>query len=124
LAAEPSGSALTLTRLGGDTVARNLLTRDSANGYRQKQVLFDALYLRSNIAPISSGQATLTVTFTSTVPDTNYTVAANFQNTTDTNPQFQPITITAKTTGGFTAKWNANTDTANYSLTYQIMPLV
>lgn len=100
------------------------MTRDSANGYRQKQVSIDTDFIRSGVPTIGSGVATLTVTFSSVVPSTSYSVNATMQNVTDSTPQFQPVTVTAKTTSGFTVKWNANTDTANYLLNYQTMPLV
>lgn len=105
-------------------MARNILTRDSSASYRVKQVPIDALYIRSNVVTLSSGVATVTVTFTSNVPDASYTVNATLQNTSDTNVQYQPVTITGKTLSGFTAKWNANTDSANYVLNYQTMPIV
>lgn len=104
-------------------MARYIITRDSAANYRQKRVAIDTDYIRSGLASIASGVATVTVTFSSEVPSTNYSVSANLQSS-DASPQFQPVTITEKTTEGFTAKWNANTDTANYVLNYQIMPIV
>lgn len=74
--------------------------------------------LRAGNQTISSGVATVAVTFSSSMPNTSYSVTATLVNTTDANPQFQPITITAFSTTGFTAKWNANTDSANYVLNW------
>lgn len=73
--------------------------------------------------PISLGITSITVTFPSDLPGLSYIVQANFANYTDANPDFQPITITNKTISGFTAVWNAPTDTSNYFLDY-IVPVV
>lgn len=73
---------------------------------------------RSGTASIASGVATKAVTFSSALPSTNYSITCTLMNTTDASPQFQPITITAKSTTGFTASWNTNTDSANYNLEY------
>lgn len=48
----------------------------------------------------------------------NYAVIATMQNKLDSNPQFQPVIITAKTSDSVTFGWNIPTDTANYILTY------
>jgi hypothetical protein len=104
-------------------VSKNILTRDSANGYRQKQVAIDTDFIRSGVSAVTTGTQTLTVSFSSVVPSTSYSLNVTLQ-TSDTNPQFQPVTITAKTTSGFTVKWNANIDSVNYFLNYQTMPLV
>jgi len=63
------------------------------------------------------------VNFPSALPGTNYVIQAQFVNITDINPQFQDIIITNKTINGFTANWNAPTDSANYLLSY-IVPVV
>lgn len=68
---------------------------------------------------ISNGSTSVAVTFSTAYAGTSYSVTANLLNTTDTNPQFQPITITAQSTTGFTASWNAPTATANYTLSWQ-----
>lgn len=104
-------------------MARNILTRNTTTG-RNNLVGIDTDFIRAGVPTIGNGVATLTVTFSSAVPSTSYAVFAVMQNTTDANPQFQPVTVTAKTTSGFTVKWNANTDSANYLLNYHTMPLV
>lgn len=50
----------------------------------------------------------------------NYSVIPGWVNETDAGPQFQPITITAKTTTSFTASWNDDVDSANYRLSYRV----
>jgi len=67
---------------------------------------------------VPSGVSTYTVTYTSPLPDTDYTINASWENTVDATPLFQPITITNKTVNGFTALWNSSLDTANYDLCY------
>ena len=65
---------------------------------------------------ISISSTTINVTFPIAFATTSYVVTAELVNYTDSNPQFQSIVITAKTTTGFTAQWNAPTDSANYLL--------
>lgn len=77
---------------------------------------------RAACEALGNGVTSVTVTFSSALPDTNYTINANFQNTTDSDPIYQPITVTNKTTTGFTAKWNIPTDTTNYELCYTASP--
>lgn len=84
--------------------------------------LIGATIYRSATASIGSGVATLVVTFSSALPSANYSVNATMSNVIDASPQFQPITITAKSTTGFTATWNANTDSANYKIEYVAIP--
>ena len=77
---------------------------------------------RSACEAIANGASSKIVTFSSALPNTNYTVNANFQNTVDSQVLFQPITVTNKSTTGFTAKWNNPTDSANYELCYTASP--
>lgn len=72
---------------------------------------------------IGAGQTSFTATFPTPLPGVNYVVLAGFTNLVDLTPQFQEVTVTAKTTTGFTATWNAPTDSANYVLSY-VLPFV
>lgn len=74
---------------------------------------------RAGLVSVSLSATSIAVTYSSAMPDSNYAVTCNLVNTADVAPQYQPITITAYNTTGFTAKWNAPLDTANYSLAYQ-----
>lgn len=74
---------------------------------------------RAGKTAISSSGTSVVVTFSSALSSTSYSVAANMLNVTDSNPQFQPITITAQSTTGFTAKWNMATLSGNYLLSWQ-----
>ncbi len=77
-----------------------------------------SLGIRTGQTSISSGATSQAVTFSSTLGTTSYAVTATMVNTTDTNVQFQPITVTAQSATGFTATWNAPTSTANYVLNW------
>jgi hypothetical protein len=76
---------------------------------------------RAGQAALSDQDTSKTVTFSSALNDTNYQVVAVMVNVTDSSPQFQPITITAKTTDDFTAKWNSPVDGNNYILSYIVI---
>lgn len=76
---------------------------------------------RAGSASLSLNDTSKAITFSSAFASTNYRINAILLNTTDANPQFQAITITAKSTTGFTAKWNAGVDSANYVLEYTAM---
>jgi hypothetical protein len=73
---------------------------------------------RAQNTALTIGTTSASVSFSTPFSDNDYAVTAVMINTTDTLPEFQPITITAKSASGFTAKWNDPLDTGNYSLTY------
>jgi hypothetical protein len=77
-----------------------------------------AIATRSGTPTIGSGVSNLSVVFSSALASTSYAVTVTMENTTDANPQFQPVTVTAKSTTGFSVNWNAPTDSANYKLNY------
>lgn len=83
-----------------------------------KEIVQTGLEVRQGNQTIGSGVATLSVTFATAMPNSTYALQVAMKNVTDSTPQFQPLTITAQSTTGFTVKWNANTDTANYSINY------
>jgi hypothetical protein len=76
--------------------------------------------LRAGTSNISDAASSLTVAFSTAVADTAYRVAANFINTNDSDPIFLSGMVTSKTVNGFTMKFNAPTDSANYKLEYSI----
>ena len=122
-----NGGGLVQTVAAGNQVTVTLVNNGTAAG------VWDAAYSLSSGASstltslgIFSGKATVSnaatsvsVTFSTSYASTNYAVTCNFLNTTDTNPQFQPIEITSQSNTGFTAKWNAPVPTANYLLSWQ-----
>ena len=71
---------------------------------------------------LSSGVTSATVTFPATLQTGSSTpsVVAWLVDVTDTNPQFQPVTITSYSSTSFVAKWNAPTNSANYVLYYHV----
>lgn len=71
-------------------------------------------------AALSSGSVSATVTLPVPLSTTSYVVAAVMVNYTDSNPQFQPVTITGKTASSFNVKWNAPLDSSNYRLAFQV----
>lgn len=75
---------------------------------------------RAGVAAIINGASSKSITFSTAVTD-SYAVQAVLINVTDASPQYQPVTITATSTAGFTASWNAPVDTANYSLSWMVI---
>ena len=67
---------------------------------------------------IAGAATSKAVTFVNAFSNVLYGVAAQLVNTTDATVQYQPLTITSKSTSGFTATFNAPTDSANYLLDY------
>lgn len=70
---------------------------------------------------IPNGNSSVSVTFTTPYADTTYSVSAHIINVTDGSPVFQPVVITAKSTTGFTASFNAPVDSANYALSWMAL---
>lgn len=67
---------------------------------------------------VSSGVSSASPTFPIADNGSNYGLVAILQNLVDSSLQFQPLVITSKSSTGFTAKFNATTDSANYKLLY------
>lgn len=72
---------------------------------------------------ISNAATNTVVVFPATLQTASSTprVVAWMVNTTDANPQFQDVEITARSSTGFTATWNAPVDSANYKLAYFVV---
>lgn len=87
-------------------------------------IAIGAPIIRSQSVSLTSGLTSYAVTFSSSIGSTGYSLHAQLLNTADSTVQFQPITITAKSATGFTATWNAATDSANYYLMYQAISYV
>lgn len=60
----------------------------------------------------------------SAMPNMNYSINATLVNTTDNNPDYQPIMIVSKTTTGFTAEVNNNFQTGAYSISWSVISYV
>lgn len=69
---------------------------------------------------VSSGATSIVVTFPLALQTANAAprIVAWIFDSTDANPQFQPVVITARSSTGFTATWNEPTSSANYVLGY------
>lgn len=67
---------------------------------------------------IPSAATSIVVTFPAAIGNSTYRVSAWIFDSTDASPQYQPVTITARTSTTFTASWNAPTDSSNYKLMY------
>ena len=79
-----------------------------------------SLGIRSGQTTIGSGVTTSgTITFSTTLGTTSYSITATMVNTTDTNPEYIPVTVVTQTATGFSVSWNAATPTANYVLNWQ-----
>jgi len=74
-------------------------------------------------ANIGSGANSVTVNLPINYNTSSYGVITGMINTTDSNPQFQPLLITAKTDTSFTVSFNAGTLTSNYVLYYYAISL-
>lgn len=66
----------------------------------------------------------IAIVFSSTIGTTDYAVQVVIENTTDANPQFLIAIVTVRTATGFTVKFNAPTDSANYVLHYFATPVI
>ena len=98
-------------------MAANIALLDPTNGHFSNS----GAAVRANVATLTSGLTSKAITFSSAMPNTSFVVFANLVNTTDSSVQYQPVTPTAFSTTGFTASWNAPTDSANYVLHYIVM---
>jgi len=68
---------------------------------------------------VSSSATSATISPPIAFTSTNYVVVATMADYVDSNPQFQPLTVTSKTLSSFTVSWNAPTQTANYRISWQ-----
>jgi hypothetical protein len=73
---------------------------------------------RAGQETIPSDVDTISVVYSTPMPDSNYALHLQLVNPSDTSPQFQSPLVSSFSTGGFTAKWNVPTDSNNYSLHY------
>lgn len=72
----------------------------------------------TDVVTIPNGATSLTVTWGSTLPANTFTLNATMENQTDSDPQFQNVVVTAKSTTTFTVSWNAPTDSGNYFIDF------
>jgi len=71
---------------------------------------------------ISNGSSQVTVTFSTALSNTNYTVNVSLENTTDSPPSIYAFIVSSKTTTGFTVTFMGDIDSANYVLNWSVIP--
>ena len=69
-------------------------------------------------ATVSNAATSVSITFSTAFGSTNYSITGTMMNTTDTNPAFIPVTVTAQSASGATFSWNTPVPTANYVLNW------
>jgi hypothetical protein len=69
---------------------------------------------------IADQASTVVVSFTA-LPNTDYTVNATLENTSDSPPSIYPFIVSAKTTSSFTVTFAGDMDSANYLLDWMII---
>ena len=74
----------------------------------------------AGVQAITNGANTVSVTFASAMPNTNYAITASIENTTDVDPIALIVIATTKQTTGFIATLNAPTDSGNYLLNWKV----
>lgn len=79
-----------------------------------------ALIGRADQVAITNGAQSVSVVFSSPMADTNYAVVFSIGNTVDADPIYLTVVRTNKLTTGFTAVFNAPTDSANYVMDYAV----
>lgn len=69
---------------------------------------------------VPNAASSVTITLPIALAGSNYSVIAQLVNIVDGSPQFQAVTVTAKTNTTFTVEWNSPTDSSNYRLAYHV----
>lgn len=78
-------------------------------------------FFERNSTSLTPGVTTLTITFQQTKINADYTFnELEVRNTTDASPLDINVTVTSKTRGGFTVELNADPDTGNYLLDWEV----
>ena len=70
---------------------------------------------------ISTATGQVIITFATALLTNNYAPLVSIRNTVDADPIFLQCVVTAKSTTGFTVRFNANTDSANYVLDWGVI---
>ena len=80
------------------------------------------LHRAGGTAALAIGATSIAITITTGMGSTNYRVNAQFVNTTDGSPEFQPIQTIAKSNTSFTLEWNDGLPTGNYTIDWIAVP--
>lgn len=79
---------------------------------------------RSGEVALSSGVNTASVTFSTAMASASFSVDGTIFNSTDADPAWLTFVVTARSTSGFSVKFNAPTDTANYIFLWKVSSYV
>lgn len=128
---EDPGAGTNYVQLQSPTLAGNYtLTLPDVQGAANETLVNDGSgnlswtgisVFKSGSSAIANGVRTKAITFGTDFGSTNYSIYAVMANTTDNNPQYQPVIIISKTSAGFTVECNENTDSGNYVLEWSIV---
>ncbi len=77
------------------------------------------LEYRASCVEIPNGDNSIDITFGASMSSSGYALNVTFENLTDSNPQFLSPLITARSAAGFSIRFNAGVDSANYKLHYE-----
>ena len=97
---------------------QHLATQQSIKSYVDNSLAGYSTGVQNGIQSISNSSNTVSVTLPSSYSTATYSIAATIENTTDSTPAQFAITITSKSTTGFTIELSGNTDSANYKLSW------
>lgn len=76
---------------------------------------------RNGSEALLNAQQTVVIAFSSVMPSASYRIVANFLNIVDADPIYLIVVSTQKTVNGFSAEFNAPTDSANYIFDWAVM---
>jgi len=75
-------------------------------------------FIRQGVQEIPEGVDSISVTFESTFPNTNYLVIVTLENVIDSPASIYSYNITDKRTDGFTISFSGEIDSGNYKLNW------
>jgi hypothetical protein len=108
---------ITNKSISGFTATWNIPT-DSGN-YSLLYIVPPKVFPAAEV-PIGSAATSINPNFMLAQGSSGYVLLNAMQNLVDPSPQFQTAIVTARTTSGFTATWNAPTDSVNYTDVYSL----
>lgn len=101
----------------GNTLAKATLTAGAGISITNGSgtiTIANSLAAKAQEQALSSGATTQAITFATAMADENYKIGWTFRNEVDADPAYQPWTVIAKATTGFTIEWNDGLPTGNY----------
>jgi hypothetical protein len=108
---------MTLRVVAWNSVTQRLVRTDKDPADITGGIVLDTIEAGS--VSIPDGNVSTTIMYSREFDSADsYALVVNLTNTSDLSVQYQPVIVTSKTTTGFTAKWNAPLDSANYKIDY------